>query len=158
MESTTKTTTKVREPTIDEIRATLQLLTRLPGVEYAMDTPPGAGQAASSLIKSEALASIFETALGEPRSGLRYRAELEDLCQYIHGFSNDACEDMDLRMLAMMFGYTTYTSDVMRDDGHPFMQAATIDLVRAVATFFLRRDAFSLAMSDDALAEVGVAK
>jgi hypothetical protein len=136
-----------KNPTLEQMRAALPLLMLPSDREVEIEKLVGRVPATASRLAPGALAGIHEAAFAGPPAGLRYPAELRDLCSFIHGFSADSCEGAELRMLAMFFGYTTYTTDEL-DGRFPFMGAATIDLVRAVATYFLRREAFWLAMGN----------
>ncbi len=107
-------------------------------------------------LKRRALGSIFEAAFApQPIAGERYTGEILDLGCWISKSSEDACDDMDKRLLAMPFGYTDMLDDA-QDDRHPFLRDATIDLVRAVAVYFVRTRAFWEATCEEtAAAESG---
>jgi hypothetical protein len=93
------------------------------------------------------LALLFEEAFGEPRTP-EPSGRIRDLCSFIAAAGNG--EDMDVRCLALPFEYTNFIGKaaVQSEAKSPIRQSAYADLVRAVATFFLREQAFWCAVGD----------
>ncbi len=115
---------------------------------YLLDPSAIEGVAAIGALEPQALASIFEAAFSEqPPRGLAYAEEADDLSEWMGRTSQDGCEEIEVRMLAMPF-QSTWLIDQCTDDRHPWLRDATIDMVRAMATYFLRTNAYWLAYGD----------
>lgn len=111
-------------------------------------TPEQVRRAAATLVTKEfpkeALAAIFEPAFGARTAGPHYPGEVDDLCAFIADAADNGCEDLDLRLLAMPFGYREMSDRACgkeRAQGN-LWAAAHLNLVRAVATYFLRTRAY----------------
>jgi hypothetical protein len=95
-------------------------------------------------IEQPALAAIFEAAFADaPPRGLTYPEEIKDLCDWLGSIAVrnvDGCMERDERLLALTASYMSIRCEEGDRDGE-----AAIELVRAVATFFLRTMAATVA-------------
>lgn len=93
----------------------------------------------------EAFAAIYEQAYATPVRGETYPEEAWDLALWIHRhMQTEDC--LELRVMAQVFGCVSMINDARR--GPPVLREAHLDLIRAVAIFRMREQAYWIALGD----------
>jgi len=101
-----------------------------------------------------AFASLYEAAFATPSPGAKYDGEAYDLAIWIFESMHTGESDLMLRVLAQPFASCEFVD--WASHGHwdstrppcPLLKEAYLELIRAVATFRLREQAYYIALGD----------